>query len=85
MGRYVDMAWLGLPGTPHHLYPSILRGALGDQIRPGSQIRVRLTAECLGKSDGLEIEIGRRIPYTGGPLRDLQIPQNMLTIMVQIN
>lgn len=79
MGRFVDIAWLGLAGTPHYLYPSFLQGALRDQIRPGSQIRVRLTVECLKKSDGLGIVIGRRVPFSGGPLRDLQSPQNMLT------
>lgn len=76
------MAWLGWDAPPLPLQPP--QGALGDQIRPGSQIRVRLTVECLRKSDGFGIEIGRRVPYTSGPLRDLQSPQYMLTIMIQI-
>lgn len=59
--------WLGLAGTPHHLYPSVLQGTLRDQIRPVSQIRFRLTVECLKKSDGLGIEIGMRVPYTEEP------------------
>lgn len=63
--RYVDMAWLGWDAPSPRLL--ILRGGLRDQIRPGSQIRVRLTAECLRKSDWLGTQIGRRIPYTGGP------------------
>jgi len=65
------LAWLGLAGTPH-LYPAApLQGALGDQIRPGSQITAGLTVECLRKSDGLDFEIWRRILYPRGPQRDL--------------
>lgn len=61
------MAWLGLAGTPHHLFPSVLQGVLRNQIRSVSQIRFRLTVECPKKSDGLGIEIGRRIPYFEKP------------------
>lgn len=68
MKRYVDKAWLGLAGTLHHYYPSNPpEGTLGDQIRLGSQIRVRLTVECLRKSDELGIEIGRRSLPVEGP------------------
>lgn len=77
---WLGLAWLGRPNST----PPALQGALGDQIRPGSQIRIRLTVECLRKSDGFGIEIGRRVPYTEGPLRDLQSPQNVLTVMIQI-
>lgn len=53
------MAWLGWDAPPP--LHSILQGALGDQIRQGSHIRVGLTVECLRKSDGLGSEIGRRV------------------------
>lgn len=63
MGRYVDMAWLGLAGTPYLCAaapnnPPPLQGALEDQISLGSQIRVRLTVECPRKTDGFGIEMG---------------------------
>lgn len=74
------MAWLGRPTFT----PAPPQGALGDQIRPGSQIRVRLTVECLRKSDGFGIEIGRRVPYTREPLRELLSQENMLCVMTQI-
>lgn len=61
------MAWLGwdvpLP---------ILLGALRDQIRQVSQIRVGLTVEGPGKSDGLGTPIGRRIPYAEVPHWDFK-------------
>jgi len=55
------MAWLGWEALSPP--PTILQGALRDQIRQGSQIRVGLTVECPRKSDGLGTPIGRRVPY----------------------
>lgn len=72
------MAWLGWDAPPPQL--RILGGGLRDQIRPGSQIRVRLTAECLRKSDWLGTQIGRSIPYTGRPQRDLWRPRKYLAL-----
>lgn len=46
------MAWLGVAGMPY-LYPfNHPQGAVEDQIRMGSQIRISLIVECLRKMDG---------------------------------
>lgn len=61
-----SLAWLGLAGMSY-LYPfkhPPPQGAVGDQIRMGSQIRISLIAECLRKMDGYGIEMGP------GTLRD---------------
>lgn len=60
------MAWLGLAGM-FYLYPCGPLGALEDQIKLSSQIRVRLTVECLKKTDGYGIEMGAGSLITEGP------------------
>lgn len=58
------VAWLGLAGMSY-LYPfNPPQGAVEDQIRMGSQIRISLIAECPRKMDGYGIEMGP------GSLRD---------------
>lgn len=60
-GRYADMAWLGLAGMPYLCpFQPPLQGAVEDQIRMGSQIRISLIVECLRKMDGYGIEMGPR-------------------------
>lgn len=61
------LAWLGWDALPLPL-PTPLKpspqGAVEDQIRMGSQIRISLIVECLRKMDGYGIEMGP------GSLRD---------------
>lgn len=56
MQTWLGLAWLGCPtSTPSNPLP---QGAVEDQIRMGSQIRISLIVECLRKMDGYGIEMG---------------------------
>lgn len=61
MQTLLGLAWLGLARLGWDALPLPLCapwGALEDLIRTGSQIRVRLTVECMRKTDGFGIVMG---------------------------
>lgn len=60
---WLGLAWLGWDALPLPLQPPP-QGAVEDQIRMGSQIRISLIVECLRKMDGYGIAMGP------GSLRD---------------
>lgn len=53
------LAWLGWDALPLPLTPPPTpQGAVEDQIRTGSQIRISLIVECLRMMDGYGTEMG---------------------------
>lgn len=83
MGRYVDMAWLGLAGTPY-LYPCGPPGSSGGSDKTGFPDQGQIDSWAPEEDWWIWDWDGRRVPYTRGPLRDLQSRQNMLNVMIQI-